>query len=728
MGYPGRNAMSRGSLAATLGVGTLILLIGGCTDPSLFSHGHVLYSEDAANVYVSAYPAVPWTNISAKLSPNNNLTIEQASAMAVQVTQAEQSQAISTLAAGFALTLPGTSSISTTTSSNGVTQTTASRTTSSGAVPSSSGTPSATIPAASAPSALAAAVDGSTLLTERTGLFQLAQILDNQIANEVLPEGYQVYLLTFQINLQPLHRDLPYDAYTDVSLFPANWSEAVATSDLTSKDAGQLPAVKLYPLIITDAMEATSVGRSVQIIRQASLQLSGIIYGAGVSAGLGRGSSDAQSVVGLDKNSVVTVGRVNDNTFRVRIGAENSGSSGLALVPRSYNVSVVAMTRWTQASKTDRVTALSVVTNTTIRNDKGQKLDVGPARSRPKLAQEVATNVNDFLAGSGFPVTPGVVRGGIAGDCGAAVPRKSDGSGPDLTQISKDSPSTSTALNLLRALDRGDYTTVSNCLGLDTKAKASITQEMTLQRLLATLEQLQVDSRYSTFLISLQSYSDNPRYPDPTQLVIFSDDETQSASVTVRGGSGIDAKRLKAAMLFKDKATKLLPNAISLVGDGSQIDIAFPSLKKIGIDSAKDLDVKPLILTLDSQPDQPYAIKAISTAAAAKISNPVQATQNILDADASGQATVNLVASKDIAASATLAITGADIRVVAGAATRSPSGIGLNAGGGLVTLTLGNLIPAIPVKLTTMTVPAGGKSPQAVGDPIVLTVVSLSGK
>lgn len=214
---------------------------------------------------------------------------------------------------------------------------------------------------------MATGIDASTWLIAGTALYQQAAILDNQITNELLPEDYQAYLITLQINLQPKRRDLPYDAYTDVSLLPADWSQAWHASDEVHGKASGLPPIKVYPLIIMDAEETTNIGRSLQAIRQASLQLSGIVSGVGVAAGASGAIDRAASVVGLDKNSLVTVGRISDNTVRIRLGAENSGSSGLAMVPRSYNVSLVVLTRWnpTPNSK-DRVTSLSVVTHTSI--------------------------------------------------------------------------------------------------------------------------------------------------------------------------------------------------------------------------------------------------------------------------------------------------------------------------------------------------------------------------
>ncbi len=701
------------AIARRAATALVLLSLAACSgDQSLlqglFSRSEVPTSEDAANIYVSAYPPVPWASISAKLAPNNNLTIDQARSMAAQTTQVQIEQALNTFAAGLAIGLPGTS---------GTTQTTGTQTASTGTVPSTSGTPSGALPAnAPAPSLtsgpMATGIDASTWLTAGTALYQQAQVLDNQITNELLPEGYQAYLITFQINLQPKRRDLPYDAYTDVTLFPGDWKQALQTSAQVDDSASGLPPVMVYPLIIMDAEETTNIGRSLQAIRQASLQLSGIVSGVGVAAGASGARDRFASVVGLDKNSLVTIGRVNDNAVRVRLGAENSGSAGLAMVPRSYNVSLVVLTRWNQdpAQRDDRLNSLSVVTNTTIVDLAGKPLSDGPSRTRGGLASKVSDEVKKFCKGS-----PSLVAWPIAGRCGASGP----GSDPDPAQ----EPYQTTALNLLRAVDRGDFMMVRDCLKLPDPL--DVQSQITVQRLLAELAELQVDSRFSTFIIPLQASSE-PRLPDLNQLVLISDDGTQAATAVLRGGGGLDAKQVRAALVLDDSKTKLLPTSLTIVGDGSEIDIAFPSIKKLGV----KLAAKPLRFATnrasfgqlpDGKTSADYAVMRVA-ATSPKTSNPVQATQTVLTAGAGTRvATVTLLVAKN--SSARLTISGADIRGVSAPASLSATGIALPPGGGVITLTLGNLTPGRAVVTTTI-----DANKQPLGDPIAFTVELATAK
>src|SRR5258706_10343377 len=71
-------AARRRALAATAAL--LLLVLSGCKtlDEFLRRRDKPASVQEAANVYVSAYPAVAWADIASKLEPKNNLTIDQA--------------------------------------------------------------------------------------------------------------------------------------------------------------------------------------------------------------------------------------------------------------------------------------------------------------------------------------------------------------------------------------------------------------------------------------------------------------------------------------------------------------------------------------------------------------------------------------------------------------------------------------------------------------------------
>ena len=293
--------------------------------------------------------------------------------------------------------------------------TTGLRTTGSGSAPASSGIASSTIVDASLASDLsrspaALGIDGSTMLTAATGLYQQAKILDNQISKAIRPRGYRAHLLTFQVNLQPVRRDLPYDTYLNVSLAPGTWEEALGTSPNNGSANGavssMLPVVIVHPLVITDALEASSVGRSVELIKQAALSIAGVVGTVGVNAGVSGGTDSLDSTVNLDKNSLVTLGRVNDSTLRIRLGAANGGVRKFSMVSRTYNVSVVVLTR-DGSGVNQSIGSLSVVARSTLVDAvTGRELDGGGGRARARLIPKVNDLVTEYW-GSGIVATCG---------------------------------------------------------------------------------------------------------------------------------------------------------------------------------------------------------------------------------------------------------------------------------------------------------------------------------
>jgi hypothetical protein len=575
----------------------LTISMASCGHNDLFQSYEPDEDEDIANVFVNAYPAVPWSAIADKLEPKNNLTIEQARGLAAITTQAQLSQFLSTFGAGIAAGLPGiTQSTTTTLAADGSKETTGTRTSSSGTLPTSAGVPASSITVSTAmpglptlPSGLG--IDGSTLLTAGTALYQQAQILDNQITHALMPIGYQAHLITFQVNLQPKRRDLSYDTYVDIDLQPGSWDEAISGANSNG------PPVSVYPLIVTDAFETTSMARSLEALRQASLQLSGMISGVGLSAGSAGGSDKRDSMISLDKNNLITVGRVNHHAVRVRLGAVNSGVSGMAMLPRSYNVSLVVLTRvGVTANQAKAISRLYALTNTSFVSALDGKIHMlGPARSRHKLAQRVATALNAY----GFPLH--IDR------CKQAYPQESNEkmAGDSLSMLE-----VTAYLELLRAVDQGDYEKVTTCLNLPTSMNSST--QFTLRRLLAQLSGIQIDSKRATMLLTLRPVLD-PLLPQENQLIEIIDDQNNSSAV-LRGSQGISTDRLRAELQL-EQGTALLPSSLTVRGDGKEIQIIFPSLKHLGLNppSSATAPLKLYLRNFDnSEITKQYRVKVTS--------------------------------------------------------------------------------------------------------------------
>jgi hypothetical protein len=699
--------------------------LSGCPSvPALFQQKTVETSQEAANVYVSAYPVVPWSEISDKLEPKHALTTEQARTLAAVTTQAQVSQFLSTFSAGLGIGLPARSDSATRSSTTDASGTTEQASTSSsrgtGTVPSSSGQ----APSAITDAALAAdlsrlpptlAVDASTLLTAGTGVYQLAQILDHQISKAFYPAGYQAHLLTFQIALQPKARNLPYDAYVDLALYPADWAVALRASSEVNEKAGGLPPVVVYPLVISDAMESASTARSIEVIRQAALQLSGVVGRFGVSAGAGGGSDALDAVIGQTRNSIVAVGRVSNHALRIRLGAQNSGSAGVAMVPRTHNISVVVLTRWALQDPSRQVTGLSVTSRTEI-----VPADGGPplptTRERERLAEAAKQKVGQYQ----FAVLPG---------CAAA--RTADPGEP--------------YLDLLRAVDRQDYRHVAGrCLALlDEKGKPGaavgelpgVGDRIRLERLLSALEQIQVDTRYAAMVLPLKPRV-TPRLPDESQLAtLVENDETGLMTFTLRGGRGLRRQNLDGRLLLaepKDKA--LLPTSISVVDNGAEVSLTFPAPGQFA-PAARMEDAGALVL--DYAPEDEPALRARYSGRRlaerkkkeekAGARNPVSVSQTLLVPDEKGAARLTLSIgelAKNLSGPMRLIVKGADVREDdrPGSARLMAEGVAV-AENSIARIVLGNLSPAQPVTITTVVGDrSDAKKDAAIGEPITLRI------
>lgn len=728
------------------------LLSCGHDKPLISEERRVDTSEEVANVFVSAYPAVPWTSIQDKLEPNHDLSIKDARDMAAVTTQSQVNQFLSTFAAGLAIGLPSRTHSSSTTTTDGTTTSTSTRKLEPGAVPASTGASPVALSDASLAADLskvapALGVDASTQLTVGTAVYQLAKILDNQISKSIAPEGYQAHLLTFQVNLQPRSRNLPYDTYVNLTLMPASWTKAFEVSKDVASDASAMPAVMLYPLVISDAMESASVSKSVEVIRQAALALSGIVGNVGIGAKLDKGSDDLKALSGSDRNSIVTVGRVSDHTLRMRFGAQLQGTSAKAIVPRTHNVSVVVFTKTGDADAT-HIDRLAVVTETSFFDAKSGA-EVASTRNTPqgraKLTEEVRQSLDEF--------------------------------GYELAKTCTD------PRNLLRALDRGDYRAVGQCVALSGQAasasqagasksaaqpatagiavaganlsdrvnvllnnpdklKLDPAEDARLRRVVADLMTKQVNSRFSKFLVQLTPFK-QLELPIEGQLTLLNDDRT-AAKVILREGRYLAAGKLRARLKVKPDTNEyvLLPTSLEVDPDGKTVTVVFPSLLGNGLmaympgaaGAPAQTDLDPTMsLVLETRnvkegqsawvESKPYAVRLLRPEKKA-VGNPLSTASSVVIADGNGSARITLqIGEWDAAKLGALAVrvTGAEVRATLPARTMDAAlrAIPVTANSS-VTLDLGNVTTARAVQISAVAKKA------VVGEAIVLPVVQTA--
>lgn len=760
-----------------LGSAAALLLASCGSTPLLDSASRVETAQAVGNVYISAYPVVPWPEIGPKLEPKHNLSTSDARAMAAITTQSQVSQFLSTFSAGLGLGLPSKSwSRSSSVDADGVTTTTSSSKRDSGVAPDSAGLAASDIAqdalaADLSKAAVTSGIDASTQLMGGTAVFQLAAILDNQLGKAWLPRGYQANLITFQVNLQPARRDLPYDTYINLTILPGDLAAGVSTSATLSRDAGTFPPVMVYPLVIADAMETSSVAKSVEVMRQAALSLSGVVNNIGLNAGVRGGSDRLDAIVAGDRNSLTTVGRISDHTVRIRIGAQQQGSSKLAMVPRTQNISVVVFTRAADFDNgyLDRLAVVSEVSFADVKS--GATL---PEKPRAETRRDRDAGVRALMRRHRF-------RPYGIDECGGPA---------------------DVAANLMRAAERSEYQYLSRCLAIapadtstlyraqlppmedepaqfsgadfglqegsmvyrrlcefrgngscvepsdkntPTSGSASATQEpkkkderpempahmeSEFRRFVGALMAFQASSLEQRMLIALPFKSDPPELPDQEQLALLQDDE-RSAKVELRGGTSLRLDKLEARLCIGE-ATKFLAPLSASVTDGDKTFTAtFPSLLKSQL--AKADDKLRMRVTYGRTPKQDQPLCACPTGSSdvpprcatyvltslpqtpPDVENPLQVTAATLVMDRSGNATLAVTPGK--ATGILVRVGGAELRSAQPAIKFDPANNAYELPVGTVTmLKLGNLTPSRNVYLYGMT---GDK---VVGLPIVLPV------
>jgi hypothetical protein len=99
----------------------------------------------------------------------------------------------------------------------------------------------------------------------------------------------------------------------------------------------------VVPLLATDNIEASSQARSANFIRQIGVAASAAYQGATGTLSMDKLNQDLISILGEDFNSLMTVGRLTENSLRVRFGAMNQGSTRYAMVPRNHNVHLLLL-------------------------------------------------------------------------------------------------------------------------------------------------------------------------------------------------------------------------------------------------------------------------------------------------------------------------------------------------------------------------------------------------
>lgn len=245
-------------------------------------------------------------------------------------------------------------------------------------------------------------MDAMARYSAATALFQEVQLLNRYVREATIRRNAMPYVVRLQVSVLPVLRGQAYDASTTISFFsgggiPAS-SNLVAANPLApatiatirgkadpkvleqiarerlgkdpvvpqtaTKDANaaaefvigaadvvqrvvmgrgcspQVPPT-IVPLLVTDNLESAAHTRALAQVREYALALGVLTGGFAAGADLERIQRSMSGLVGQDLNSLLTVGRVSDNTLRIRLGAMLQAESRYAMVPRTHNVTLL---------------------------------------------------------------------------------------------------------------------------------------------------------------------------------------------------------------------------------------------------------------------------------------------------------------------------------------------------------------------------------------------------
>lgn len=301
--------------------------------------------DQAASLHTSITSIAPWEDIKDKLKPGFALSANDALTKSIPTTLVRLDRVLDLLRVQLALTPSITKQSSTTTTSSGTGKDPAT-TSDSKTERSSPDLPTMAPPtglSASAPATLAAPdAPADALLQYQTAanLLRDIAVLNSEVDNVSRRTGQDAFLTRIQVSVMPLRHGLGYDVYANLSMFGSTGSFDPRTGERTEGEL--LPAVPLViPILSTDSVQATRRSTNSTAQREVGLALN-LLQGFGsVGASLGRNQGNENDAAGNDLESVVTVGRLSDNTIRIRMGADPLPGGGYGMVARTFNISAV---------------------------------------------------------------------------------------------------------------------------------------------------------------------------------------------------------------------------------------------------------------------------------------------------------------------------------------------------------------------------------------------------
>jgi len=317
----------------------------------------------------------------------------------------------------------------------------------------------------------------------------------------------------------------------------------------------------ILPLLATDNLEAGSDVRCVNEIRQLSLALVALVQGFGASAGIDKTKQFMSSVAGNDLNSLLTLGRLSDNTIQARLGAMlQPNKNNFSMVPRTHNISLLVMAPKTGLNSNTtnpsiEIKSIRAISRTIFRDTKtGDMLNTRTERIINNNLLRILNSYNIII--------------------------------PTDESVNK------ICQTLLNSVQENDYDLFVQVLNFQFNAKNI---DLSYESLWVDLASLWIGGQYTQITFDLPSRL-QIEWPDMKQWLICNDDMKTKMTVLLKGGNNIFGEDLKNASLEiklpkkeeppaknngSEEAIVIYADSIEILNQ-SNILIAFPTLKTFG--------------------------------------------------------------------------------------------------------------------------------------------------
>lgn len=218
-------------------------------------------------------------------------------------------------------------------------------------------------------------------------LFHTVKLLNAEVRNAAVREGYVPHVVILKLTPMLYQRDLPYDIHAKVSFFNGG--------EMAKEKSFNLPYV--VPILATDSLERAIKSNAVEISRQVGLALNAMVQGVGVEAGLDKLNRDLDAIEANDFNSLLTVGRLTDNSLYIRLGAANQATARFATIGKTYDIAALVLVPKEFYSEKGKGTQLSVISHTEFRN----AFTGIPLQTRPveDVIREIDSSIGSVLGG-----------------------------------------------------------------------------------------------------------------------------------------------------------------------------------------------------------------------------------------------------------------------------------------------------------------------------------------